>query len=108
MNCIICKKPLHAEETITAILGQVMCNDCASKQYNPEDLADFGEQVVPEDVGIMCPERDLLVGCRNCVSNSKHICSRADANTFIEIPVYSEEKDEHGTYPLIGYRKEYV
>ena len=55
-----------------------------------------------------CELRDSVVGCRKCVSNSKHICEQADANRFIEIPVYSEEINENGTYDLIGYRKEYV
>ena len=55
-----------------------------------------------------CKLRDPDVGCRNCVSNSKHICEQADANRFIEMPVYSEEKNEEGFYELIGFRKEYV
>lgn len=55
-----------------------------------------------------CELRDSEVGCRKCVSNSKHICEQADANRFIEIPVYSEEANENGTFSLIGYRKEYV
>lgn len=56
----------------------------------------------------ICKIKDPAVGCRNCTSNSKHICEQADANRFIEIPVYSEERNEDGTYDLIGYRKEYV
>ena len=55
-----------------------------------------------------CKLRDPIIGCRNCTSNSKHICEQADASRFIEITVYSEERNEEGTYDLIGYRKEYV
>lgn len=55
-----------------------------------------------------CSLRNPVIGCRNCVSNSKHICEQADANRYIEIPVYSEEANEMGTYDLIGYRKMYV
>lgn len=56
----------------------------------------------------MCKFRDPIVGCRNCVSNSKHICEQADANKFIELPVYSEVKNEKGVYPLVGWRKVYA
>lgn len=58
--------------------------------------------------GKMCELRDSVIGCRKCVSNSKHICEQADANRFVEIPVYSEEKNEDGNYYLLGYCKKYV
>lgn len=55
-----------------------------------------------------CKFREDLIGCRNCVSNSKHICENADANLFIEMPVYSDIPNEFGKYKLIGYRRIYI
>jgi hypothetical protein len=72
--------------------NRMLCQGCG--------LAKYAERT--------CALRDPIVGCRNCVSNSKHICERADANQYIELPVYSEEANADGAYDLIGYRKEYV
>jgi len=30
------------------------------------------------------------------------------SKNYIEIPIYSEEPNEDGSYDIIGYRKEYV
>lgn len=75
-------------------------------------LSSLGAVVVDSSYKIdtqydVCPLR-TADGCGNCSSNSRHICEEADANRFIELPIYSEEKNADGTYDLIGYRKEYV
>ena len=35
----------------------------------------------------------------------RFVCRKSD---YITIPVYSEEADKDGTYPVIGHRKEYI
>ena len=57
MKCPYCDTDLGKEETITAIQGLLMCNDCAKKTYSKEDLGTLSETIIPEDIGIY-PECD--------------------------------------------------
>ncbi len=48
--------------------------------------------------------------CAGCPKRAA-ICAyeaRDEEPMYINVPVFSEEKDEFGEYQLIGYRKEYV
>jgi len=45
-------------------------------------------------------------------NNSNPMCRRSPdaeiSKNYIEIPMYSEEPNEDGSYDIIGYRKEYT
>lgn len=56
MKCPYCPTDLGSKKSITAIHGNLLCNDCADKQYTEQELRDFSELVNPVDIGIK-PER---------------------------------------------------
>ena len=86
MRCAYCATDLGKEETITAIQGLLLCNDCAKKTYSKEDLDTLSETVIPEDIGIYpdckcdwCNEEsddliktDLGMLCERCIAANTH------------------------------------
>lgn len=56
MKCFDCQTDLGAEKLIKAVKGPLYCMKCAVKDFSEQDLLDYGEDVVPSDIGIypMC------------------------------------------------------
>lgn len=52
MKCPHCNKSLGNCETITAIMGELLCNRCASKHYTKQELLELSERIVPKDIGL--------------------------------------------------------
>lgn len=63
-TCKGCGTELGNKFTITAILGEILCNDCASVKYSKRKLEACAEHIVPGDIGIeahtcnWCSEED--------------------------------------------------
>ena len=55
-RCKGCSEDLGNKLTITAILGELICNSCAAKKYSVRKLQECAEEVVPADIGIEAHE----------------------------------------------------
>lgn len=80
-RCIKCGADLSDKETITAIGGGLMCNECAVKHYDADALKYLSEEVSPTDVGIsntvmMCAACDKMLRGQIWAADGIYYCSR--------------------------------
>ena len=50
--CTICEHDLCKDEYIVVVYGRLFCSKCALKWFTAEELAQYSEEITPQDIGL--------------------------------------------------------